>query len=66
MMFVHGSEVYDFRTVDYDGLTTLNISATQALYKKIKAQEKRIKKLEDELTKTNKTILLRLEALEKK
>lgn len=66
MMFVYGSEVYDFRTVDYDGLTTLNISATQALYKKIKAQEKRIKKLEDELTKTNKTILLRLEALEKK
>lgn len=62
MMFVYGSEVYDFRTVDYDGLTALNISATQALHKKIKAQEKRIKKLKDELTK----IPLRLEALEKK
>jgi hypothetical protein len=34
--FVYGEEVDDFRTVDYEGLTTLNISATQELSKLIK------------------------------
>jgi hypothetical protein len=33
-MFVYGEEVDDFRTIDYDGLTTLNISATQELAKR--------------------------------
>ncbi|BAV94790.1 hypothetical protein JBKA6_0777 [Ichthyobacterium seriolicida] len=31
-VFVYGKEVDDLRSVDYDGLTTLNISATQAIY----------------------------------
>lgn len=31
--FVYGEEVDDFRTVDYEGLTTLTISATQELSK---------------------------------
>jgi hypothetical protein len=30
-VFVYGEEVNDFRTVDYEGLTTLNVSATQEL-----------------------------------
>ena len=30
-MFVYGREVDDFRTVDYDALTMLNVSATQQL-----------------------------------
>lgn len=34
--FVFGEEVDDFRTVDYEGLTTLNISATQELSKLVK------------------------------
>lgn len=34
--FVYGEEVDDFRTVDYEGLTTLNISATQELSKLVK------------------------------
>ena len=38
-IFVYGEEVNDFRTVDYDGLTTLNISATQELSKLIKKQQ---------------------------
>jgi hypothetical protein len=33
-VFVYGEEVDDFRTVDYEGLTTLNISATQELAKR--------------------------------
>jgi hypothetical protein len=36
--FVYGEEVDDFRTVDYEGLTTLNISATQELSKLVKEQ----------------------------
>ena len=38
-IFVYGEEVNDFRTVDYEGLTTLNISATQELSKLVKAQQ---------------------------
>ena len=34
-VFVYGREVKDFRAVDYEALTTLNISATQALIKTI-------------------------------
>ena len=48
-LFVYGEEVDDFRTVDYEGLTTLNISATQELSKLIDAQNKRIIQLEKRL-----------------
>jgi hypothetical protein len=41
-IFVYGEEVNDFRTVDYEGLTTLNISATQELSKMIKYQQTQI------------------------
>ena len=34
-VFVYGEEVDDFRTVDYEGLTTLNISATQEIAKRL-------------------------------
>ncbi len=39
-IFVYGEEVDDFRTVDYEGLTTLNISATQELNKLLNEQQK--------------------------
>ncbi len=42
-VFVYGEEVDDFRTVDYEGLTTLNISATQELSKQLKKQEQQIR-----------------------
>ncbi len=32
-LFVYGKEVNDFRAVDYEGITTLNVSATQELSK---------------------------------
>ena len=62
-VFVYGEQVNDFRTVDYEGLTTLNISATQELSRQLKQQEKmnetqnkRIAELEAILKiKTNKT-----------
>lgn len=34
-IFIYGKEVNDFHTVDYQALTTLNISATQALAKQV-------------------------------
>lgn len=39
-VFVYGREVNDFRMVDYDALSMLNISATQELAKKVEALEK--------------------------
>jgi len=30
--FVYGRQVSDFRSVDYDAISMLNVSATQALY----------------------------------
>jgi len=38
-VFVYGREVEDFRVVDYEALSTLNISATQELAKKVAALE---------------------------
>jgi uncharacterized coiled-coil protein SlyX len=38
-VFVYGEEVNDFRAVDYESLTTLNISATQELSKLVKKQQ---------------------------
>lgn len=46
-VFVYGKHVNDFRAVDYEALTTLNISATQELYKKIKALESQVQKLNE-------------------
>jgi hypothetical protein len=34
-VFVYGTQVTDFRAVDYEALSTLNISATQELFKQI-------------------------------
>jgi hypothetical protein len=39
-VFVYGREVDDFRTVDYQAVSMLNVSATQALLKRIEALEK--------------------------
>jgi Chaperone of endosialidase len=57
-LFVYGEEVDDFRTVDYEGLTTLNISATQELSRLVKLQNKKIAVMEQtiELLKTRPVI----------
>jgi hypothetical protein len=62
-IFVYGEEVNDFRTVDYEGLTTLNISASQELSKLIKKQqaiiellEKRLRVLENKISGSSKIL----------
>ena len=49
--FVYGVQVDDFRTVDYEGLTTLSISATQELSKLVKKQQIVIDVLTEEIRK---------------
>lgn len=44
-VFVYGKEVSDYKTVDYDALSMLNISATQELYKIIKELKEEIEEL---------------------
>ena len=61
-VFVYGEEVNDFRTVDYEGLTTLNISATQELSKLLKEQQELVNKLSEEVD----TLERKLNHLEKK
>ena len=44
-VFVYGREVNDFHLVDFEAISMLNVSATQALHDKIKKQERQIKAL---------------------
>ncbi len=48
-VFVYGREVGDFRTVDYDAIAMLNVSATQELARKVDAQKSELTELRDEL-----------------
>lgn len=73
-VFVYGKEVNDFRVVDYDALAMLNISATQEIYKLLKASNEKTQVLEEkvarleqgnsELQETNGAIQERLEKIE--
>ena len=44
--FVYGKQVKDFRTVDYDAIFMLNVSATQELARQNKTLQKRVDELE--------------------
>ncbi|MBI3234951.1 MAG: tail fiber domain-containing protein [Bacteroidetes bacterium] len=55
-VFLFGEEVNDFRSVDYEGLSTLNISATQALSKMIESQQKTIEKQQEAMLSQQKQI----------
>jgi hypothetical protein len=60
-VFVYGREVDDFRTVDYQAISMLNVSATQALLKRIEALEKEnedMNTLKAELDVLQKNVLL--------
>ena len=52
-VFVFGRQVNDFHTVDYEALTTLNVSATQALLKQIETLQQEV----TTLTTQNKEIV---------
>lgn len=67
-VFVYGKEVHDFHSVDYEAIAMLNVSATQALLKRIEMLETKntnliqtVSKLEKEQQTTNE----RLKAIEK-
>jgi Chaperone of endosialidase len=47
-VFVFGRQVNDFHTVDYEALSTLNISATQELLKKIEELQNNVQDLKQE------------------
>ncbi len=47
-VFVYGREVNDFRTVDYDALSMLNVSATQELARQLKISQENFAKLQEE------------------
>jgi hypothetical protein len=49
-VFVYGEQVTDLHTVDYEGLSTLNISATQELSTLVKQQAETIALLEKRLS----------------
>ncbi len=55
-VFVYGREVKDFRTVDYDAIAMLNVSATQELAKQLDEKSNEIAKLEEELASLQKTV----------
>ena len=66
-LFVYGTEVNDVRSVDYDALSMLNISATQELTKKIESLEKEndaLKKANNELQNSQILFEMRLKKLE--
>jgi hypothetical protein len=45
-IFVYGTEINDFHTLNKDYIFTLNVCATQELHRRIKSQDERIKELE--------------------
>jgi hypothetical protein len=48
-IFIHGTEIDDFHTLDKSYIFTLNVCATQELHRKILSQEARIKELETKM-----------------
>ena len=62
-IFVYGEEINDFRVVDYEALSTLNISAIQQLDKIIKIQQAQIELLKKENTSLKSELPAKVELL---
>lgn len=60
-VFVYGREVNDFRTVDYDAIAMLNVSATQQIKKELDAEVKTLREENESL----KARLLAIESTQK-
>lgn len=54
-VFVYGREVDDFRSVDYEAIAMLNVSATQELAKRQERQESEIRELRERLSSSQQT-----------
>ena len=63
-IFVYGRQVNDLRTVDYEALGMLNVSATQELAKKVAMLEEENRQLKTSLGKVD-ALAAKLEAMEK-
>lgn len=50
-VFVYGREVKDFRSVDYEAIAMLNVSATQELARRLEKQDAELAELRGELAK---------------
>ncbi len=50
-VFVYGHEVKDLRSVDYEAIAMLNVSASQELSRRLENQEKELAELRDKLAK---------------
>ena len=61
---MYGREVDDFRTVDYQAISMLNVSATQALLRRIEALEKENEALKEVNEEMN-TLKAELDELQK-
>jgi hypothetical protein len=48
-IFIYGTEIDDFHTIDKNYIYTLNVCATQELHRKIVSQEERIRQLEEKV-----------------
>ncbi len=55
-LFVYGREVKDFRSVDYDAIAMLNVSATQQLAKQLKEKDAKIAALDARLAALEKLL----------
>ncbi len=55
-VFVYGREVNDFRTVDYEALSMLNVSATQELARKLETQSSEVAALSQQLAEMKQTV----------
>ncbi|MCX8494721.1 MAG: tail fiber domain-containing protein [Akkermansiaceae bacterium] len=64
--FVYGREVPDFRSVDYDAIAMLNVSATQELVRKVKSVQDENAALRRELAAKDASVEARLIALEQR
>jgi hypothetical protein len=63
-IFIYGTEVDDFRSVDYEALSTLNISATQELLKRLNSQSDLIQQLQAQQNATQVSVLNLQQALD--
>lgn len=50
-VFVYGREVKDFRTVDYEAISMLNVSATQEVARRLEARTAEVQALEERVKK---------------
>lgn len=62
-IFVYGREVDDFRTVDYEAISMLNVSATQELHRRLVASEEKVESLKQRVAELEARDVVRDERL---